>query len=105
MNGFQMQADTYRNLLETDKTLDREAIQKRIKAYDFLATCDREEALALFDSSAFNDVVKGYLKMAVDHLELEDDVRKDLRSELLNEFRYLFDTVRAGQAEDYYNEH
>lgn len=103
MNGYQMTADSYRQLLESDKypDLDREAIKHKIKALDFLATATEEERLELFNSSAFNDVVKGYIKMAVDNMELEDEVRQGL----LNELRYLFDTVTADQAEDYYNNH
>lgn len=107
MNGYQMTADSYRQLLESDKypDIDREAIQHKIKALDFLATATEEERLELFNSSAFNDVVKGYLKMAVDNIELEEEEREEVRQKLLNEFRYLFDTVTAKQAEEYYNNH
>lgn len=103
MNGYQMTADSYRQLLESDKSqdIDREAIQHKIKALDFLATATEEERLELFNSSAFNDVVKGYMKMAVDNMELD----KETRQGLLNELRYLFDTVTADQAEAYYNNH
>lgn len=107
MNGYQITADSYRHFLENDKDpdTDREAIQHTIKALDFLATATEEERLELFNSSAFNDVVKGYLKMAVDNIELEDEERGEIRQKLLNEFRYLFDTVTAKQAEEYYNNH
>lgn len=101
MNGYQMTADSYRTLLEREQNIDRASIESKIKALDFLATATEEERLELFNSSAFNDVVKGYLKMAVDNMELEDEVRQGL----LNELRYLFDTVGAKQAEDYYNNH
>lgn len=101
MNGYQMTADSYRTLLEREQNIDRASIESKIKALDFLATATEEERLELFNSSAFNDVVKGYLKMAVDNMELEDEVRQGL----LNELRYLFDTVTAKQAEDYYNTH
>lgn len=101
MNGYQMTADSYRTLLEREQDIDRASIESKIKALDFLATCSKEERLELFNSSAFNDVVKGYLKMACNNMELEDEVRQGL----LNELRYLFDTVTAEQAEDYYNNH
>ena len=104
MNGYKTMADSYRKLLENSNNypdLDKEATEKRIKVYDFLATCDKEMKLELFNSTAFNDVVKGYVSMAVDNLELGDDTKKDF----LREIKYLFDTVKAGEAEDYYNEH
>ena len=42
--------------------------------------------------------------MTVDNVELEEEeVRSDIRQKLLNEIKYLFDTVTAKQAEDYYN--
>ena len=101
MNGYQMTADSYRTLLEREQNIDRASIERKIKALDFLATCTKEERLELFNSSAFNDVVKGYLKMACNNMELEDETRQGL----LNELRYLFDTVTADQAEDYYSNH
>ena len=101
MNGYQMIADSYRTLSEREKDIDRASIESKIKALDFLATATEEERLELFNSSAFNDVVKGYMEMAVDNMELEDEVRQGL----LNELRYLFDTVTADQAKDYYNNH
>ena len=101
MNGYQMTADSYRTLLEREKDIDRASIERKIKALDFLATATEEERLELFNSGAFNDVVKGYMEMAVDNMELEDEVRQGL----LNELHYLFDTVGAKQAKDYYNNH
>ena len=72
MNGYQMTADSYRTLLEREKDIDRASIESKIKALDFLATATEEERLELFNSSAFNDLVKGYFKMAFDNLKLED---------------------------------
>lgn len=101
MNGYQMTADSYRKLLEREQDIDRASIESKIKALDFLATCSKEERLELFNSSAFNDVVKGYMQMAIDNMKLEEETK----SGLLQELRYLFDTVTAEQAEDYYNNH
>lgn len=99
MNGYQMTADSYRKLLEIKKDLNREAIEKKIKALDFLATCDNEEIIELFNSSAFNDIVNGYFEMAIDNMGLEAETK----SGLLNELRYLFDTKTADEANAYYN--
>lgn len=101
MNGYKMTADSYRKFLETDPNIDRESTQKKIRVYDFLSSCDDGEIMELFDSTAFNDVVKGYLQMALDNLEVEAETRQAI----LNERRYLFDTVTAGQAKEYYITH
>lgn len=104
MNGYQIHSQTYKDYLEKHPEEPEEVkagMQRKIKALDFLADCTEEERLELFNSTAFNDVVKGYVKRACDNLELEEDTRR----ELLNELRYLFDTMTADQAEDYYNNH
>lgn len=38
MNGYQMTADSYRKLLESEKDIDRASTESKIKALDFLAT-------------------------------------------------------------------
>ena len=107
MNGYQMTADSYRTLLEREKDIDRASIESKIKALDFLATSTEEERLELFNSSAFNYVVKGYVKMAMDNVELEDGskIEDETKRAIVRELNYLFDTVTADQAEDYYNTH
>lgn len=101
MNGYKMTADSYRKLLESDRDINRVSLESKIKVYDFLGTATEKERLELFNSSAFNDVVKGYLKMTCDNLKLKEEVRQGL----LDELGYLFDTVTADQAESYYNNH
>lgn len=104
MNGYQMHSQAYKDYLEKHPDIEAEVradIESKIKALDFLADSTRAERLELFNSSAFNDVTRGYLKMAIDNTELEDETGK----RLLRELSYLFDTVTAGQAEDYYNSH
>lgn len=100
MNGYKLSADSYRALL-ADGTIDRANAEKNIKVLDFLATCDSEEIQELFNSSAFNEIVKGYLKMAIANLDLGEKIDHAL----LRELGYLFDTVPAKQAEEYYNNH
>lgn len=101
MNGYQITADSYRTLLQTDKDIDRAKTEQKIKALDFLASCSKEERLELFNSSAFNDVVKGYVLLALDNLKTDPKQRKAI----INEVAYLFDIKTADEAEQYYYDH
>lgn len=104
MNGYQIAADGYRKYLDQHPQEPEETkqdIQRKLKALDFLASCSEAERLELFNSSAFNDVVKGYVLLALDRLETDPEQRKAI----LNEVSYLFDIKTADEAEQYYNNH
>lgn len=101
MNGYQLTADSYRKLLQTEQDIDRAKVEQKIKALDFLASCSKEERLELFNSSAFNDVVKGYVLLALDNLKTDPEQRKAI----INEVAYLFDIKSADEAEQYYYNH
>ena len=101
MNGYKMLADSCRKLLN-DATADQDDIKIRIKALDFLAECDKATIYALFDSSAFNDIVKGYVAMIADNAE---DLTDEQRSHIKYHIESLFDIASAKQAEDYYYSH
>lgn len=101
MNGYKMLADSYRSFLD-DPTADQDNIKTRIKALDFLGECDKATMYALFDSSAFNDIVKGYIAMIADNAE---DLTDEQRSHLKGHIEGLFDMVSAKQAEAYYYDH
>ncbi len=98
MNGYQITADSYKKLLESDQNIDRASVESKIRALDYLATATDDDRLELFNLSAFNDVVKGYVKMACNNVDLDDEVCQGL----LNEISYLFDTVSAREAEAFY---
>ena len=101
MNGYKLSADAYRALL-SDTTADKDDIQAHIKALDFLATCSESTIYALFDSSAFNNIVKGYVAMIADDAE---NITDEQRSYIKNHIGALFDRVTAKQAEAYYYNH
>lgn len=65
MNGYTMMKEGYKRLLEQGKVSEKEA-GKRIRIYDFLENCDKEDLFALVDSSAFNDIIKGYCEIALE---------------------------------------
>jgi len=101
MNGYKMLADSYRKFLN-DATADQDDIKIRIKALDFLAECDKATIYALFDSSAFNDIVKGYIAMIADN---EKELTNEQRGHLKGHVEGLFDIASAEQAEAYYYNH
>lgn len=98
MNGYKMLADSYRRFLD-DPTADQTDVKAHIKALDFLAECDKKTVYRLFDSSAFNDIIKGYVYLIANGLEdLTDDQRKAIKGRISR----LLDDTGAEQAENYY---
>ena len=101
MNGYAMMADSYRKLLATDSNADREFMERRITALEIMANTDRPTQYELFNSSGFNDIVRGYILMALDNAEAGNETRKAV----LQEFNALLESVTAEQAENYFLEH
>lgn len=99
MNGYKMSADAYREFKKRDPKID---VNSNIKVLDFLATCTEEDIYNLFNSTAFNNICMGYVKIALnDFKELDEDTK----DRITNHVRYKFDTVTAEQAENYHNEY
>ncbi|PBF57201.1 hypothetical protein BGT96_19675 [Clostridioides difficile] len=95
MNGYEMMADSYRKLVE-DGELDKEVADKEIRIYDFLATCDSDDLCRMVDSSAFNDIIRAYLKMAVQSADIDEDARE----KVVGQLRWLFDEKTAKEVLD-----
>lgn len=90
MNGYTMMADSYRYLMERGE-IDKETAQKTIRIYEFLSTCDDDDKCIMVDSSAFNDIIKAFVKMAVANAELEEDIQE----RVLNQLHWIFDEKQA----------
>ena len=71
MNGFKIMADSYRKLADEGK-ITKEQAEKDCKAFDFLSSCDQDDINNLFDSGAFNEIAKSYMRLAVKELIEED---------------------------------
>ena len=89
-NGFKSIADSYRKVVEQGK-MTKEIAEPEIRIYDFLATCTQDDFCRLVDSSAFNDIIKAYLRMAVRNVNLD----KKTENKLMNEISCLFDEMSA----------
>ena len=99
MNGYELLADSYRSLVkeETDKKTITE-LKKKIKILDFLAICDTEEKCYLFDSSAFNDIFKGYTNKVVDNLLVNEDINQEQADKLKFSFSGILNEMNAEEA-------
>ena len=90
MNGYEMMADSYRQLVKQGK-IDKETADREIRVYGFLATCDSDDLCRMVDSSAFNDIIRAYLKMAVQSADIDEDARE----KVVGQLRWLFDEKMA----------
>lgn len=94
MNGYEVMAKTYRKLVEGGR-LSKEEAEKKCKVYDFLASCDNEDIYNLFDSSAFNEIAKEYMRLAVKELVSEGTIDEDQGKAVRNRFSLLFDEKQS----------
>lgn len=90
MNGYSMMAESYKKAAEKGK-INKETAEKSIRIYEFLATCDNDDLCQMVDSSAFNDIIRAFLKMAVINAELEEEQQE----KILNQLRWIFDEKSA----------
>ena len=90
MNGYEMMADSYRQLVKQGK-IDKETADGEIRVYDFLATCDSDDLCRMVDSSAFNDIIRAFVEMAVKNADIDEDSR----NKVVGQLRWLFDEKMA----------
>ena len=94
MNGYEMMSQTYRKAAEEGK-ITKEQADADCRIFDFLATCSDEDICRLFDSSAFNEIAKSYLRLAVTELVGEGKITEDQGQAVRNRFSLLFDEKKA----------
>ena len=92
MNGYEMTADSYRQLVKQGK-IDKEIADREIRVYDFLATCDSDDLCRMVDSSAFNDIIRAFVEIAVKNADIDEDSR----NKVVGQLRWLFDEKTAKQ--------
>ena len=97
MNGYTMMADSYRKLMSEGK-IDKDTAEKEIRIYEFLASCDESDLCRMIDSSAFNDIIRAFLNMAVLNADIDEDARDKVRGQL----RWIFDEKQASEVLNQY---
>ena len=114
MNGYQLQAESYRAVLERDRaTMSPDTIEdmeRNIKIFELLASFQPEDRYIAFDSSMFNDIYKGYVQKVIDEIcEDEDEETREaaqkIRSRVLGKTAAILDRMEAREAENYYMTH
>jgi hypothetical protein len=90
MNKYAMTAESYKVLMERGK-IDKTIAEKTIRIYDFLAACDSDDICQLVDSSAFNDIIRAYLQLAIANSSLDEESRDRVTDQLY----WLLDTKQA----------
>lgn len=96
MNGYKLMAESYRKAAEEGK-ISKEEAAKDCRIFDFLASCDQEDIFRLFDSSAFNEIAKSYLRIAVKELIEEEEIEEEQGRAVRNRFSLLFSEKKASE--------
>lgn len=97
MNGFTMMSDSYKKLMEQGK-ITKEIAEKEIRIYNFLATCTVDDFCRMVDSSAFNDIIRAFVKMAV----INADIGEENQEKVTNQLRWIFDEKSAREVLEHY---
>lgn len=90
MNGYETMSESYKILMQRGE-IEKEAAEKAIRVYDFLAGCDTDDLCEMIDSSAFNDLIRAFLVRAVTSAGLDDDTI----DQIMQQLRYIFDGQTA----------
>lgn len=78
MKIYKIMADAHREAGDTD--------MHKLKALDFLATCDEEDIRALFNSGAFNQIITSIVEIAT------NDMPKNEKEEIMRRMMEAVDT-------------
>lgn len=85
-----MMVDDYKKLMDKGK-LDKEDAEKEIRIYEFLSTCDIDDICRIVDSTAFNDIIRAYLKMTVKTADIDEEIQE----KVMNQLRRIFEEKQA----------
>lgn len=95
MSEYILMADSYRHLMKQGK-IDKDTAERLIRIYEFLDMCDMDDLCRMVDSSAFNDIIIAYLKMAVENAGIDEH----LQEKVMNQLHWIFDEKTAKQVFD-----
>lgn len=90
MNGYELMAESYRTAAGNGQIPTDEAEQKA-RIYDLLASLDDEDLFTMIDSTAFNDIIRAYCRLALKQAGIDDETSDSVMSE----FRFIFSEKTA----------
>ena len=90
MNGFEIMANSYRTAAGKGD-IDPNEAERKARIYDLLSSLDTDDIYTMVDSSAFNDVIRAYCRLALKQAGVDDDTRDSVMSE----FRFIFSEKTA----------
>lgn len=76
MNGYDVLINGLKKAAQEGGITQEEA-EKRIRIYEFLATCDTRDKQIMHSSSAFNDFIRSEISIAIDELREEGTLKGD----------------------------
>ena len=104
MNGDKLMGETYRKILYGSGELsedEKDELEIRIKACDLLAEVDERDIFAMFESTAFIDMIKGYVCGVMKEYSQSPEVQADI----LEKFQESLEKLRLKDVLDEWNRH
>ena len=114
MNGFELEVNACKKILEREKAnMSQEEIEDMedsIRVNEALASFKDSDFFKAFDSAAFNQIMKGYVEIALMELcDSEDEeiseAAQTISSKLIYKIGAVLDRVSAKEAEEHYLSH
>ena len=96
MTGYEIMSKSLQKAADENK-ISQEDAAKQIRLYDFLNTCTDEDICSLFDTGAFNDIARSYLRKAATELVDEEVIDEDQAQAIKNRFSLLFSEKTASE--------
>lgn len=97
MNGFELMAEGYQ---KAAGGTDAGEAERKAKIYKFLGSCTDNDIYTLFDSSAFNEIAKDYMRKAVRRLVDNGTLDEEQGRAVRNEYAYLFSIMTAKEVSE-----
>lgn len=99
MNGYILMAESYRKAAGEGKADAGEA-ERKARLYDFLGACTDNDIYTLFDSTAFNEIAKAYMRKAVARLIDNGTIDAEQGQAVRNEYAYMFSIMTAKEVSE-----
>lgn len=99
MNGYSLMAESYRRAAGEGQIEAGEA-ERIARLYDFLSTCTDNDIYTLFDSTAFNEIAKDYMRRAVNNLVAAGTIDEEQGRAVRNEYAYMFSVMNAKEVSE-----